>query len=80
MLSVIGAAAIALLLTYIVLVRQRVDAARLAGPRAPLPTMGVQIICGDCTGYEGSPVKTFVNRHGRCHEPQPLKRRGLSLY
>ena len=66
MLSIIGAAAIALLVTLIVLVRQREDSSRLAGPRAPLPTMGVQIICGDCAGKEGAPRKTFVNRHGRC--------------
>jgi hypothetical protein len=35
-------------------------------PRAGLPLIGVQIICGDCSGDGVQPIKTHMDRHGRC--------------
>ena len=28
--------------------------------------MGVQIICGDCAGTEPLPIRTYLDRNGRC--------------
>jgi hypothetical protein len=35
-------------------------------PRADLPVIGVQIICGDCSGEDVLPIKTYMDRRGRC--------------
>lgn len=34
--------------------------------RTPLVEMGIQIICGDCSGDNAMPVKTYLNRSGSC--------------
>ena len=34
--------------------------------RTSLVEMGVQIICGDCSGDNNIPVKTYLNRSGNC--------------
>src|SRR5262249_12469622 len=31
-------------------------------------SVGVQIICGDCSGDEALPKKTFLDLSGRCHQ------------
>jgi hypothetical protein len=31
-------------------------------------TMAVQIICGDCSGDEGSPRKTYLDPRGQCNQ------------
>ena len=38
----------------------------LSEPRADRLTIGVQIICGDCSGDAESPVKTYIDRTGNC--------------
>jgi len=38
----------------------------LVQPRAVLPVLGVQIICGDCSGLEVQPIKTYMDHRGRC--------------
>ena len=35
-------------------------------PRANQLTIGVQIICGDCSGDAERPVKTYLDRRGNC--------------
>jgi hypothetical protein len=35
-------------------------------PRANQLTIGIQIICGDCSGDAVSPVKTYLDRSGTC--------------
>jgi len=57
-----------LVLSYILLKTRKTDLDRLAEPRAPLATMGVQIICGDCSGQNEIPVKTYLNRSGSCDQ------------
>jgi len=39
---------------------------KLNEPRAEMLTIGVQIICGDCSGEAESPVKTYLDRSGNC--------------
>jgi hypothetical protein len=38
----------------------------LTEPRRSVPTMGVQIICGNCSGDLETPIKTYLDRVGRC--------------
>lgn len=67
MLIIAPAMAIGLALTYVVMRRFRVeDPAQLSEPRTAIPTMGVQIVCGDCAGDEFRPLKTYLDRHGKC--------------
>jgi hypothetical protein len=67
MLTISVATLIALGLACVVLMKGRVtDSAQLDQPRPALLTMGVQIICGDCSGEGEHPIKTYINRHGSC--------------
>jgi len=34
--------------------------------RRGLPVLGVQIICGDCSGEGARPIKTYMDLHARC--------------
>ncbi|MCI0487652.1 MAG: hypothetical protein L0229_13755 [Blastocatellia bacterium] len=57
----------ALILTVVVLSYfMKTGQPQLIGPRTSLVEMGVQIICGDCSGDNAMPVKTFLNRSGNC--------------
>ena len=38
----------------------------LSEPRAGHLMIGVQIICGDCSGDAESPLKTYLDRKGNC--------------
>ena len=38
----------------------------LSEPRAQRLTIGVQIICGDCSGEGETPFKTYLDRTGNC--------------
>jgi hypothetical protein len=67
MMIIIAASVIAIALTCIITLRsRRPDPAQLNEPRAGVPTMGIQIICGDCSGDEERPLKTYLNRLGNC--------------
>lgn len=67
MLTIIVATVIALSLACVVLMKSRVtDSAQLDQPRPALLTIGVQIICGDCSGEDEHPIKTYMNRYGSC--------------
>ena len=67
MLTIIVATVIALSLACVVLMKSRVtDSAQLDQPRPALLTIGVQIICGDCSGEDEHPIKTYMNRQGSC--------------
>jgi hypothetical protein len=69
MLTIIVASAIALGLACVVLIKSRVaDSAQLDQPRPALLTIGVQIICGDCSGETEQPLKTYLNRYGSCSQ------------
>ena len=56
------------LTTLILMKSHKTDPAQLSEPRTSLLTMGVQIICGDCSGDESRPLKTYLDRHGNCSQ------------
>lgn len=67
MLIIIAATTMALTLTALFLLKgHKTDPAQLSEPRPSIPTMGVQIICGDCSGEGLVPFKTFLNHSGNC--------------
>jgi hypothetical protein len=69
MLTIIVATLIALSLACVVLIKSRAaDSAQLDQPRPALLTIGVQIICGDCSGEGEQAVKTYMNRYGSCSQ------------
>ena len=57
-----------LVLSYILMKTRKADLNQLAEFRTSLATMGVQIICGDCSGQNEIPVKTYLNRSGSCDQ------------
>jgi hypothetical protein len=67
MLIISAATIMALTLTALFLLKgQKTDSAQLSEPRPSIPTMGVQIICGDCSGEGLSPYKTYLDHSGNC--------------
>jgi hypothetical protein len=63
---------IALMATVVVLLlsvrkSSRVDSS-LMERRDVIATLGVQIICGDCAGDDGSPLKTYLDPRGHCNQ------------
>lgn len=69
MLTIIVATVIALGLASLVLMKSRItESDQLDQPRPALLEIGVQIICGDCSGDEKHPIKTYMNRYGSCSQ------------
>src|SRR5262245_18340728 len=67
MLTIIVATTIAIAIACIVLMKARTnDPAQLNQPRPALLAIGVQIICGNCSGEDDRPVKTYLDRVGQC--------------
>jgi DnaJ-class molecular chaperone len=50
------------------LTRRNSSASQLIEPRASTLTIGVQIICGNCSGDGHSPIKTYLERLGTCSQ------------
>jgi len=69
MMILIAATVFALSLTALFLLKGRKeDPAQLRTPRPQIPTLGVQIVCGDCSGNNLIARKTFLDHHGNCHQ------------
>jgi hypothetical protein len=69
MLIIMAATLIALGLTSLLILKgNKTDDAQLSVPRPAAPTMGVQIICGDCAGDGLSPYKTYLDHKGNCQQ------------
>jgi len=67
MLTIIAATAVALALTWIVTFRARgSNSSQLNGTRGALLTVGVQIVCGNCSGDGEAPIRTYLDRYGNC--------------
>lgn len=67
MLIIATATIMALGLAYLIMTRgHKSDTAQLNEPRPTIPTMGVQIICGDCAGDQIIPQKTYLDHNGNC--------------
>ena len=56
----------AFVVTYILKSGRALDNSRLIEPRTEPLTVGIQIICGDCSGEGERPKKTYLDRHGNC--------------
>ena len=65
---IISASAIALLLTWFLTKSYSDNSSQLAEPRSTVITTGIQIICGNCSGEEGLPKKTYLDRFGNCSQ------------
>jgi hypothetical protein len=69
MLTIISTVTIALALTLVFILKaRRTDARRLDETRGALLMVGVQIICGNCSGDGESPNRTYLDRYGNCAE------------
>jgi len=67
MLTIMVATALALGLACAFLMMFRTsDPAQLQESRSELLRVGVQIICGNCSGDDDHPVKTYMDRSGSC--------------
>ncbi len=65
---IILAASFALLLTWFLTKSYSDNSSQLAEPRSTVVTAGIQIICGDCSGEEGLPKKTYLDSFGNCSQ------------
>jgi hypothetical protein len=69
MLTIFIATVIALSVAGLVLLKSRTtESNQLDQPRPSLLAIGVQIICGDCSGDTDHPIKTYMNRYGTCSQ------------
>jgi hypothetical protein len=69
MLTIFVVTVIALSVAGLVLMKSRVtESSQLDQPRPALLAIGVQIICGDCSGDDEHPAKTYMNRYGTCSQ------------
>jgi DnaJ-class molecular chaperone len=69
MVTIIAAITVAVTLTCIVLMRGRqADPGQLSEPRTALLTVGVQIICGNCSGEGEHAIRTYLDRRGNCSQ------------
>lgn len=65
--TIILATAIALSLACLVLLKSRtIDPDQLVQRRRAPLTLGVQIICGDCSGESYRPNRTYLDLSGHC--------------
>ena len=69
MLIIIAATVIALALTTLFILKgYKSDPSQLSEPRPVIPTMGVQIVCGDCAGEGLIAYKTYLDNKGNCEQ------------
>ncbi|HWP43345.1 MAG TPA: hypothetical protein VNO14_08935 [Blastocatellia bacterium] len=69
MITIIVATAIALAITGVITIwSRRIDPAQLSEPRTSFLSLGVQIICGNCSGEGEIPQKTYLDRYGNCEQ------------
>lgn len=66
MLIITATVIIALVIVSIVLTSHKPDESQLSEPRASLPVVGIQIVCGNCAGDELRPMRTYLDRFGNC--------------
>src|SRR5690242_13953270 len=68
MMIIIAATILALSITALFVVKGRKeDPSQLRMPRPQIPTLGVQIICGDCSGDDAIAQKTYLDYNGNCN-------------
>lgn len=65
MVELIAASTCALALAWVIK-SHKFDSSTLTESRASIQTIGVQIVCGDCSGNDDLPLKTYLDRDGLC--------------
>lgn len=68
MVIVTVVSAFSLLLTYFLTKSCGEDISQLSEPHSELVYTGIQIICGDCSGENDIPIKTYIDRLGNCSQ------------
>jgi hypothetical protein len=68
MLTLTAAAMIVLVITTVAMRAGKSDPAQLIEPRVPVTLVGIQIICGDCSGDEERPKRTYLDQFGNCSQ------------
>jgi hypothetical protein len=69
MVGIIVVTLLALIMVCVVLIKSRnIDPDQLVQPRPGMMTMGVQIICGDCSGEDYHARRTYLDRNGKCSQ------------
>jgi hypothetical protein len=69
MTIIIAAAFLGLSVATLFLVKGRSgDSAQLRISRPPIPTMGVQIVCGNCSGDNLLAQRTYLDYYGNCEQ------------
>jgi len=69
MMIIIAATILTLGLTGLFLLKGRKEEpGQLQMSRPQIPTMGVQIVCGDCSGNDVMAHKTYLDYNGNCHQ------------
>jgi hypothetical protein len=68
MIISVVAVLLAIGLTAFIIRREPGDGKQLRSGRAPLIKVGVQIICGDCSGDSEKPRRTCLDIFGRCED------------
>ena len=66
MLALTTVAIIVLVLTTVAMRSGKTDPAQLIERRVPVTLVGIQIICGDCSGDEERPRRTYLDAFGNC--------------
>ena len=66
MWMILAAVLMSIALVYYFTRAYKADPAQLMTPRAPVPTVGIQIVCGDCSGEHEIPIRTMLDQAGNC--------------
>jgi hypothetical protein len=68
MLIITATVVVALVIVTVVLTSHKPDESQLSEPRASLPMVGIQIVCGNCAGDDARPRRTYLDRSGNCSQ------------
>jgi hypothetical protein len=68
MIIITASLVLGLVIAGVAFANHKTDEAQLTQPRASLPTIGIQIICGNCAGEDDRPKRTHLDRFGDCSQ------------
>lgn len=66
MLIIVAVAIAIFVLTYVCATDRNRAFAELSERRTAMATIGIQIVCADCSGERQAPIKTSLSRSGSC--------------
>ena len=68
MIIITASLVLGIVIAGIALSSHKTDPAQLTEPRAALPMIGIQIVCGNCAGEDDRPKRTYLDRFGDCSQ------------